>query len=107
MQPPTYHSYKTDDDANVTDIFGDLFENKTRGEGTRGDEKFLNYLLTKIVDAKKPQIIPEVKYIPVKIEDPKPKYDDVVTKKEPKIYPGNELLPDLNAYDDWLQKKKN
>ena len=54
---------KIDDDANVTDIFGDLFENKTM---TREDENFLNDLLTKIFDAKKPQIIPEVKYVPAK-----------------------------------------
>ena len=33
---------------------------------TREDEKFLNDLLNKIVDAKKPQIIPEVKYVPAK-----------------------------------------
>ena len=63
---------------------------KQEERGQEEMKKILNYLLTKIVDAKKPQIIPEVKYIPVKIEDPKPKYDDVVTKKEPKIYPGDE-----------------
>ena len=47
---------------------------------TREDEKFLNDLLTKIADAKKPQIIAEVKYIPVKIKEPKPKYDNVIIK---------------------------
>ena len=31
-------------------------------------------------------------------------YHDAVMKKEPKIHPGNEPLPDLNVYDDWLQK---
>ena len=61
----------------VDDIFGDLFENKTM---TKEDEHFLNDLLTKITDAKKPQIILEVKYIPVKIEQPKLKYEDVVIK---------------------------
>ena len=69
---------KIDDNANVTDIFGDLFENKTMA---REDETFLNDLLTKIADAKRPQIIPEVKYIPVKTEEAKPKYYDVVIKK--------------------------
>ena len=49
-----------DDNAIVTDIFGDLFENKTM---TRENENFLNNLLFKIADAEKPQIIPEVKYI--------------------------------------------
>ena len=48
---------------------------------TREDEKFLNDFFTKIADAKKPQIIPEVKYIPVKIEKPKPKHDNVIIKK--------------------------
>ena len=50
-------SVKIDDNANVTDIFGDLFENKTM---TREDENFLSDLLNKIANAKKPQIIPEV-----------------------------------------------
>ena len=72
-------SVKIDDNANVTDIFGDLFENKTM---TREDEKFLSDLLNKIANAKKPQIIPEVKHIPVKIEEPKPKYNDVVIKNK-------------------------
>ena len=69
---------KINDNVNVTDTFGDFFENKTM---TREDENFLNDLLTKIADAKKSQIIPELKYISVKIEEPKPKYDDVVIKK--------------------------
>ena len=64
-------------------------------------------MLTKIADAKKAQIIPEVKYVLVKIEEPKPKYDDVVMKKEPKIHLHDEPLPDLNAYDNWFQKIKN
>ena len=92
---------KIDDNANVTDVFGDLFENKAM---PNEDENFLNDLLTKIADAKKPQTIPEVKYIPVKIEEPKPKYDNVVMKKEPRIHPDDEPLRDLNAYDNWLPK---
>ena len=52
---------------------------------TREDEKFLNDWLTKIVDAKIPQIILEVKYIPVKIEEPKPKYDDAVWKSKTRV----------------------
>ena len=72
---------------------------------TRKDEKFLSDLLTETADAKKPQIIPEVKYILVKIGEPKQKYDKVVMKKEPKIHLDSEPLPDLNAYDDWIQKK--
>ena len=81
-----------DDTPNVTDIFRDLFENKTM---TKDDEKFLNDLISKIADAKNPQIIPYVKYIPVKTEEPKPKFDDVVIKKDPEI---DESLPDLDAY---------
>ena len=49
---------------------------------TRDDEKFLNDLLTKTVNAKKPQIKSEVKCIPTKIEQPKLKYEDVVIKKD-------------------------
>ena len=37
---------------------------------------------------------------------PKPKYDNVVMKKEPKIHLDDEPLQDLNVYDDWLKKKK-
>ena len=88
-----------DDTANVTDIFRDLFENKTMA---KEDEKFLNDLIFKIADAKNPQIIPYVKYIPVKTEEPKPKFDDVVIIKDPEI---DESLPDLDAYDAWLQKQ--
>ena len=47
----------------------------------REDEEFLNDLVAKIVETKIPQIILEVKYIPVKIEKPELKYDDVVMKK--------------------------
>ena len=47
---------------------------------TKEVENFLNDLLTKITDAKKPQIILEVKYIPEKVEQPKLKYEDVVMK---------------------------
>ena len=36
---------------------------------------------------------------------PKPKYDNVVMKKEPKIHLDDEPLQDLNVYDDWLKKK--
>ena len=68
---------------------------------TKEDEIFLNHLLTKIIDAKKLQIVPDVKYIPVNIEKPKPKFDEVVIKKSP----DNEPLPDLDAYDKWLQKR--
>ena len=93
---------KVDDKPNVTDIFGDLFENKTT---RREDENFLQDLLTKIDDAAQSHIIPEVKYIPVKIEEPRLNYDDVVIKKEPKIDPDNEPLQDLDACDDWLQKQ--
>ena len=60
-----------DDSPNVTDIFGDLFENKTI---TKKDEEFLNDLLSKIAEAKNPQIILEVKYTPAKIEVPKPTF---------------------------------
>ena len=70
-----------DDTPNVTDIFGDLYENKTM---TKEDEKFLNDLLCTITDDFSPQIIPDVKYIPVKIEGPKPKFDHVVIKKTQK-----------------------
>ena len=70
-----------DDTPNVTDIFRDLFENKTM---TKEDEKFLNDLISKIADAKNSQIIPYVKYIPVKTEESKPKFDDVVIKKRPR-----------------------
>ena len=89
---------KVDDYPNVTDIFGDLFENKTM---RKEDENFLNHLLTKITDAKILQIVPDVKYIPEKIEKPKPKFDEVVIKKSP----DDEPLPDLDAYEKWLQKK--
>ena len=51
---------------------------------TKEDENFLNDLLSKIADAKSPQMIPGVKYIPVKIEEQKPKFDDVVIKKKQK-----------------------
>ena len=68
---------------------------------TKEDEKFLNDLLCTITDDFSPQIIPDVKYIPVKIEGPKPKFDHVVIKKDPEI---DESLPDLDAYDTWLQK---
>ena len=61
---------------------------------TKEDEKYLNNLLTKIVDTKQPQVIPEVKYTPAKTEDPQPKFHDVVIKKEI-----DELLPDLDGYD--------
>ena len=68
----------SNDQANIIDIFGDLFENKAL---PREDEEFLNDLVAKIVETKIPQIILEVKYIPVKIEKPELKYDDVVMKK--------------------------
>ena len=54
---------------------------------TREGEKFLDDLLTKIADAKRPQLIPEIKYIPIKMEEPKPKFEDVVINKEPDIKP--------------------
>ena len=54
---------KVDDAPNVIGIFGDLFENKTM---TKEDEHFLNDLLIKTVDAKQLQIIPVLKYTPVK-----------------------------------------
>ena len=44
---------KVDDMPNVMDIIGDLFENKTM---TKEHEIFLYNLLTKIADAKQPQI---------------------------------------------------
>ena len=82
-----------DDLINVTDIFGDLFKNKTM---KKEDEKFLNNLLSKTSDTRNPRIIPEVKYTPAKIEKPKPKFADVVIKKDPEI---DEPLPDLDPYD--------
>ena len=82
-------------DIKVNDILGDLFENKTM---TREEEKFSNDLFTKTADAKKPQIIPKVKYIPAKIEQPKLKYEDVVIKKDlPDVKPNIKqdiFLPD-------------
>ena len=70
MRQLIYHNVTLiDDSQNITDIFGDLFENKTM---TREYENFLKDLPTKIADAKQPQIILDLKYIPVKLEEPKP-----------------------------------
>lgn len=62
----------------INDSFGDLFENKIL---TTDDENLLNHLLTKIADAAAPHVVPEMKYVPIKTEETKPKFEDVVIEK--------------------------
>lgn len=45
------------------------------------DENLLNHLLTKMTDATVSHVAPEVKYVLIKTEEIKPKFEDVVIKK--------------------------
>ena len=74
--PP--HNVKVNDAPKFIDIFGNLFENKIL---VTDDENFLNDLLTKITDATVSHVAPEVKYVLIKTEEIKPKFEDVVIKK--------------------------
>ena len=62
---------KADDVPKINDSFADLFENKIL---TRDDENLLNHLLTEIADAAAPHVVPEMKYVPIKTEEIKPKF---------------------------------
>ena len=80
----------------------------------REDENFLNDFLTEIADAKQPEIIPELKNVPLRVEESKPKYDDVVIKTPPETKPhltfpmptGNDTADDVN-YDAWVNNLQN
>ena len=69
---------KVNDAPKINDIFGDLFENKIL---MTDDENLLNHLLTKMTDATVSHVAPEVKYVLIKTEEIKPKFEDVVIKK--------------------------